>query len=235
MFQVLNKPIPELILLLGLEVPLPPDLSLSGIQSDSVTLHWTKPTGHTPDVTYHVQANGIKVAETTKLESVITIAGLRPSNFYSIRVVAINASHFRAESRAILIKTLPEHGLAAVKSATVYGGYPRSPSSTPRADSQDEVQSARSRSSSATEAVISMPNTMVMSRGDGNGKRTVNGHRASIGAGGDAPIAGLTYRNVPDTASESDLSIRQLTEELEVLRRETGEIQKLAGQEHAHP
>ena len=39
-FLVLTKPVEELINLLGLEVPVPPSLSLAGIKADGFVLHW---------------------------------------------------------------------------------------------------------------------------------------------------------------------------------------------------
>lgn len=53
------KPVPELISILGVEVPDPPAVSLAGIKADAVTLHWTRPGPHKPVVKYLIQVNGV--------------------------------------------------------------------------------------------------------------------------------------------------------------------------------
>jgi hypothetical protein len=54
------KPVPDLITILGVEVPEPPEVSLAGIKADAVTLHWAGP-GHTKVVLkkYLIQVNGV--------------------------------------------------------------------------------------------------------------------------------------------------------------------------------
>ncbi|KAM0365540.1 hypothetical protein ACHAPK_009404 [Fusarium culmorum] len=42
-WQTLWKPVPDLINILGVDVPEPPDVSLAGIRSDAATLSWTRP------------------------------------------------------------------------------------------------------------------------------------------------------------------------------------------------
>jgi hypothetical protein len=53
------KPVPELINILGVEVPDPPEVSLAGIKADAVTLHWTKPGINRPVLKYLIQVNGV--------------------------------------------------------------------------------------------------------------------------------------------------------------------------------
>lgn len=56
---VLRIPLPQLVDLLGLEVPLVPDVSLAGIDSNSVTLHWARSESGAAIVKYVIQVNGI--------------------------------------------------------------------------------------------------------------------------------------------------------------------------------
>jgi hypothetical protein len=53
------KPVPELISILGVEVPDAPEVSLAGIKADAVTLHWTRPGLNKPVIRYLIQVNGV--------------------------------------------------------------------------------------------------------------------------------------------------------------------------------
>ena len=58
-WQTLWKPLPELIGILGVEIPNAPEVSLAGIKKDAITLHWTKPAANKPVVRYLIQVNGV--------------------------------------------------------------------------------------------------------------------------------------------------------------------------------
>jgi len=53
------KPVPDLINILGVEVPDTPAVSLAGIKADAITLHWTRPGPNKPVLKYHIQVNGV--------------------------------------------------------------------------------------------------------------------------------------------------------------------------------
>lgn len=53
------KPVPELISILGVEVPEAPEVSLAGIKADAITLHWTRPGMNKPVLKYLIQVNGV--------------------------------------------------------------------------------------------------------------------------------------------------------------------------------
>jgi hypothetical protein len=57
--QIFNKPLLDLINVLGLELPVAPEVSLVGIKSDQVTLHWNRPTAQNTVVKHFIQVNGI--------------------------------------------------------------------------------------------------------------------------------------------------------------------------------
>jgi hypothetical protein len=58
--MVLSKPSEELISLLGLEVPIPPALSLAGIRANGVILNWKPPEQQkTSIVKHHINVNGV--------------------------------------------------------------------------------------------------------------------------------------------------------------------------------
>lgn len=58
-WQTLWKPVPELISVLGVDVPEAPDVSLAGIRADAATLSWTPPAPNRPVQKYLIQVNGI--------------------------------------------------------------------------------------------------------------------------------------------------------------------------------
>jgi hypothetical protein len=58
-WQTLWKPVPELISTLGVEVPDAPEVSLAGIRSDAITLHWSPPGASKPVIRYGIQVNGV--------------------------------------------------------------------------------------------------------------------------------------------------------------------------------
>ncbi|KAI1001146.1 hypothetical protein K3495_g7051 [Podosphaera aphanis] len=109
-WQTLWKPVPELISILGVEVPDPPELSLAGIKSDAITLHWSRPKPHKSVIKYFVQVNGVNVGETSRLETAITVTGLRPGHYYNVRVIAVGSNNFQAGSSVIRLRTYGRNG-----------------------------------------------------------------------------------------------------------------------------
>lgn len=57
--QTLLKPVPDLINILGVDIPQPPDVSLAGIRADAATLSWTRPANNRPVQKYSIQVNGV--------------------------------------------------------------------------------------------------------------------------------------------------------------------------------
>lgn len=50
---------PELIGVLGVDVPDAPDVSLAGIRADAATLNWTRPRANRPVSKFLIQVNGV--------------------------------------------------------------------------------------------------------------------------------------------------------------------------------
>ncbi|CAD6505282.1 BgTH12-00774 [Blumeria graminis f. sp. triticale] len=109
-WQTLWKPVPELISILGIEVPDPPEVSLASIKRDAITLYWSKPEPQKPVVKYYIQVNGVNVGETSRLETAITVTGLRPGHFYNVRVIAVGPNNFQAGSLVIRLRTYGKDG-----------------------------------------------------------------------------------------------------------------------------
>ena len=58
-WQTLWKPVPELISVLGVDVPDPPDVSLAGIRADAATLNWTRAPANRSVQKFLIQVNGV--------------------------------------------------------------------------------------------------------------------------------------------------------------------------------
>ncbi|KAH7027804.1 uncharacterized protein B0I36DRAFT_375496 [Microdochium trichocladiopsis] len=109
-WQTLWKPVPELIGVLGVDVPDAPDVSLAGIRADAATLNWTRPRANRPVAKFLIQVNGVNVGESANLETAITVTGLKPNHFYNVRVIAVGYNNFQAGSRVIRLRTFTRDG-----------------------------------------------------------------------------------------------------------------------------
>lgn len=58
-WQTLWKPVPELINILGVDVPDPPDVSLAEIRADAATVNWTRPPPNRSVQKFLIQVNGV--------------------------------------------------------------------------------------------------------------------------------------------------------------------------------
>lgn len=58
-WQTLWKPVPELISILGIDVPEPPDVSLAEIRADAATVNWTRPPANRSVQKFLIQVNGV--------------------------------------------------------------------------------------------------------------------------------------------------------------------------------
>lgn len=72
------KPVPELISILGVEVPDAPNVSLTGVKADNVTIHWQSPDPSKPVQSYFIQVNGVNSKpESHRLRSWLTKSSWR--------------------------------------------------------------------------------------------------------------------------------------------------------------
>ena len=59
-WQIYQKPVDELVDLLGLDIPPIPEVSLAGITAESVLLYWKPPGNQSASLKHAIQVNGIK-------------------------------------------------------------------------------------------------------------------------------------------------------------------------------
>jgi len=57
-WKVLKIPVDDLVKILGLEVPLSPQISLLDLRSSSATIHWKLPEHHSKDIQFAIRING---------------------------------------------------------------------------------------------------------------------------------------------------------------------------------
>ncbi|KAI9853116.1 MAG: hypothetical protein M1838_001617 [Thelocarpon superellum] len=219
-WQTFTKPLPELVHLLGLDVPAAPAVSLTGIDADSITLHWTRPAEQSPAVKYFIQVNGVNVGELSYLDTAITVSGLKANNFYSVRVIATNTNGFHAGSRVIRLKTLA-------------GPPPLNQSVRPRIAVGDHAQiDGRMEAATPTSVQLSSTTPTTVTAQEvpvAATKRLPNTRKVSPPAppveapGADGPSS--------DESSEGEQSVRYLTDALDTLRREADEIQNQISRE----
>ncbi|TQV98632.1 hypothetical protein V2A60_007650 [Cordyceps javanica] len=110
--QTLLKPVSELVNILGVDIPEPPDVCLAGIRSDAATLSWGRPPSNKPVQKYTIQVNGVNapVGDSPGNEIAITVTGLRPNHYYNVRVVAVAPNNFQSSSPAMRLRTFGKDG-----------------------------------------------------------------------------------------------------------------------------
>jgi hypothetical protein len=100
-WQTLWKPVPELINILGVEVPDAPNVSLTSVKADNVTIHWQPPDPSKPVQSYFIQVNGVKGEDRAASEK---REGLTGCSWRAIRREKPRLSHQRGrfETRTLL-------------------------------------------------------------------------------------------------------------------------------------
>ncbi|KID60428.1 fibronectin type III domain-containing protein, partial [Metarhizium hybridum] len=231
-FQTLWKPIPELVNILGLDIPPPPDVCLAGIRSDSAYLTWDARTAsQRPVQKLLIQVNGVDVDEVAGNEKAITITGLRPNHFYNIRVIAVSPNNFRSNSTIIRLRTFgkdgrPQLGNSRLPTSFVDPGLSRA--NTDDTDDSDgpgfpyptveatPVNDGVTGSSRDLAAGVS-----------GQRRNTLNRRHSPSVASTDQAQAKPTASNKPE------MSLAELNEKFEAIRKEIDDIVQLAAKEQA--
>ncbi|GJN70411.1 hypothetical protein PLIIFM63780_002998 [Purpureocillium lilacinum] len=231
-WQTLWKPVPELVNILGVDIPLPPDVSLAGIGADSATLSWTRPTQR-PVQRYLIQVNGVLVGESPANETAITVTGLKPNHFYNIRVVAVGQNNFRTGSPLIRLKTFgkdgrPQLGNSRLPTSFVDPDHPRE--SGDESDNSDRpplpfptVEAAAVLDSGATAA--SRDSGPIIS-GQGQRRNTLRRHSPSVASTDQPQIK-------QPAPSETEMSLAELNEKFESIRKEIEDTQALFAKDEA--
>lgn len=214
------KPVPELISILGVEVPDAPAVSLAGIKSDAVTLHWTKPGVNKPVTKYLIQVNGVNVGESSRLETAITVTGLKPGHFYNVRVIAVGPNNFQAGGGVIRLRTYGRDGRPQLPNGRTSSNH--SVEDQNGSDSGDESLGVRS-SSVGLEAAPILDGVQAMAREQPSGNHPVQ--RRNTGGRKHSPSNAADHMPPANSVSDhSEESMQQLTERFEVIRKDIEEL-----------
>ena len=238
------KPVPELISILGVEVPEPPAVGLAGIKADNITLQWTRPEKDRLVNRYLIQVNGVNgkptlnspktswghaksfstVGETTRSETSITVTGLKPAHFYNVRVIAVGSNNFQAGSRVIRLRTYNRDGRPELGGAN--RGTTEEPSDEETAESGDENTPAKARGVAIEPA---MPDGISALVRDGQSRA---GSRRNTVARRHSPSTASEHPPLPNAISDTaDASMAELTERFEAIRREIDEVISQTGKD----
>ncbi|KAF2732696.1 hypothetical protein EJ04DRAFT_578222 [Polyplosphaeria fusca] len=217
-YQVLSKPVEELVALLGLEVPVAPIVSLAGIKADGVLIHWKPPDGRASVLKYVIRINGIDIGDVSPQETSVTIENLQPDHHYVIRIVTLNSANFQAPSNPVRLKTLPtSSGLfyntgqtKDISDGTEDDEYTPTPVIRPNKNLVDIIIPPQAAPAMAREH----SNSTTRTRRSDTIRRNCSGSQTTEQA-----------RSVQEP-TESMESIKQLTEKLDSLRREIEDVDK---------
>ncbi|KAJ4271588.1 hypothetical protein NW762_000292 [Fusarium torreyae] len=223
-WQTLWKPVPDLINILGVDVPEPPDVSLAGIRSDAATLSWTRPTSNRPVQKYTIQVNGVHVGDSPGNEVAITVTGLKPDHFYNIRVVAVGPNNFQAGSQVLRLRTFGKDGKPQLGNSRMPTSFANNDHPHPKAgDEDDDSDSQKKPSVPSVEAapVLDGNNAStsdVSATAPSQRRNTVNRRHSPSVASMDQPQIKLPPIDGPE------LSLDELNRRFESTRKEVNEI-----------
>ncbi|KAF4469988.1 hypothetical protein FALBO_3101 [Fusarium albosuccineum] len=223
-WQTLWKPVPDLINILGVDVPEPPDVSLAGIRSDAATLSWTRPNSNRPVQKYTIQVNGVHVGDSPGNEVAITVTGLKPDHFYNIRVVAVGPNNFQAGSQVLRLRTFGKDGKPQLGNSRVPTSF--ASNDHPRPKTGDEADDSDSQKKPPVPSVEAAPvldgnnasTSDVSTTAPGQRRNTVNRRHSPSVASLDQPQI-----KVP-TLDGPELSLDELNRKFESTRREVNEV-----------
>ncbi|KAK9771027.1 putative Fibronectin type-III domain-containing protein [Seiridium cardinale] len=226
-WQTLRKPVPELINILGVDVPDAPDVSLAGIRPDAATLHWTRPRANRPVSKFLIQVNGILVGESAPTETAITVTGLKPDHYYNVVIIAVGHNNFQAGSRVIRLCTFSKDGRPQLGDGRLPSNFDPEDQAHIEANTHDDDGTPRSPAAGVETASVSKETLVPPS---------------SAGASGIARRNTLTRKHSPSTTSmdqsvrevlskDPEESLQKLGERFESIRREMEEIQAQIGKD----
>lgn len=166
------------------------------------------------------------MGESSRLETAITVTGLKPGHFYNVRVIAVGPNNFQAGGGVIRLRTYGRDGRPQLANNRMSSSH--SADDQNGSDSNDDALRMRS-SSVGLEAAPAPDGGQTMHREQSNGshpapRRNTGGRKHSPSNAADhAPPINIM-------ADYSDESMQQLTERFEAIRREledlTGQISK---------
>lgn len=234
--QTLWKPVPELIGILGLEVPDSPDVSLTGIAADKATLTWTRAQPSRPVQKFLIQVNGVNVGEiASNQDNFIIVSGLKPDHFYNVRVIAVGISNFQAGSRVIRLRTFSRDGRPQLGNSRLPSNFTSDEQGlSSQVETVDENGAPRSPVPTVETAIISEAMSPPAPR-DTNAPAATVLRRNTIGRRHSPSTTSLDQPPMPppksDPTEPTDAQMDSLGEKYKTLLRETEELADLIAKE----
>ncbi|KAL2154265.1 hypothetical protein VTH82DRAFT_2941 [Thermothelomyces myriococcoides] len=232
-WQTLWKPVPELINILGVDVPDPPDVSLAEIRADAATVNWTRPPPNRSVQKFLIQVNGVIVGEVAaNQEPAIVVSGLKPDHFYNVRVIAVGSNNFQAGSRVIRLRTFGRDGRPHLGNSRLPSNFvPEEPRHSGTNDTSDETGGGRSPFPALEVPTVqetpASPARDPSSTGPGGTRRnTVTRRHSPSTTSTDQPIR-------DDVDADPTQTLPALTERFEAIRKETEDVLALIAKEEA--
>ncbi|KAL8284780.1 hypothetical protein RB600_009280 [Gaeumannomyces tritici] len=235
--QTLWKPVPELIGILGLEVPDSPDVSLTGIAADKATLTWTRAQPSRPVQKFLIQVNGVNVGEiASNQDNFIIVSGLKPDHFYNVRVIAVGANNFQAGSRVIRLRTFARDGRPQLGNARLPSNFtPDEQGLSSQTEVVDENGAPRSPVPAVETAAVSEAPPQVVTR-EANPSSVPGMRRNTVGRRHSPSVAAMDQPPPPpppeaEVAEPTDAQMDVLGEKYKALLRETEDLTEMMAKE----
>ena len=106
-YLVVQTPNDVLVDKLGLDIPPAPEVTLEELSSREVHISWNQGDAPNPIHKNAVEVNGIRIGETKRTETAVSILNLVPGTLYEIRVFAVSAANFDTPSSLLHVRTSP--------------------------------------------------------------------------------------------------------------------------------
>ncbi|KAK4465613.1 hypothetical protein QBC42DRAFT_218403 [Cladorrhinum samala] len=231
--QTLWKPVPELISILGVDVPDPPDVSLAGIRADAATVNWTRPPANRSVQKFLIQVNGVVVGEVAaNQEPAIVVSGLKPDHFYNVRVIAVGSNNFQSGSRVIRLRTFGRDGRPQLGNSRLPSNFTADePHGNAQGEHVDENATLRS-SFPALESTANPEGTAPPAR-DVSATTTSGPRRNTISRKHSPSTTSMDQPTKEEISAYSKKTLPELTEKFESIRKETEDVLALIAKEEA--
>ncbi|KAL8831077.1 MAG: hypothetical protein Q9170_005457 [Blastenia crenularia] len=223
-WQIWQKPVDELVELLGLDIPSVPEVSLAGISAESVLLYW-KPAGNqSASLRNSIQVNGIKaVGDFGVKDTSIQVTGLKSGQYYNIRVIATNSANFSAVGPLLRLRTSltpSDENHECSKADFDEDANERVEECEPAGIRAGRSQTGFLANTPVHQAAKESPST------HSGSKRILSGRRVSpVSSAMETPSL-LSSRATSVDEDDSEEAIQGLTDQLDRLRREQQETDK---------
>ncbi|KAH7156286.1 hypothetical protein EDB81DRAFT_786532 [Dactylonectria macrodidyma] len=232
-WQTLWKPVPDLIGILGVDVPESPDVSLAGIRADAATLSWSRPPNNRPVQKYSIQVNGVHVGDSPGNEVAITVTGLKPDHFYNIRVVAVGPNNFQAGSPVVRLRTFgkdgkPQLGNSRLPTSFTNNDHPRNKPDDDNDDSDSHRPSVPSVEAAPVLDGNAVPTSDITAAATGQRRNTINRRQHS------PSVASTEHPLIkPPGTDGPEMSLEELNKKFEGIRKEIDDTLSQCGKDEA--